>query len=428
MKILIRTLLVAGVLAIGWSVATAGNTNPLATPPEGRKFLPSPVIFPDQQIPLRFFHDKHLAQDVECTDCHDSATTSLSSADILVPTGHEAEENVCSNCHDFSEGLKADPPSGCTTCHTNEYLPDFPPGADVSDSTKARNKIKPMIFPAPNIKMNHKVHIDRGIKCSRCHGEMTNIQVATRENALPVMNTCLECHDGRQAPSECRTCHVTKPDGRLVNHFASGVLKPQGRYENDAHDDNYLKTHAQTAKRNQDYCNNCHEQKFCLDCHNGVAKPFKIHPNNWAVLHPLAARRNTPSCSSCHRSQNFCIDCHKRTGVVRASEFGSGKSNQAWNKTKLGSFHPAGWVGAVAKGSARGANHHSFQAQRNIRTCAACHTEKTCLECHKSDAFAGVGITPHPPNYKTSARCRAQRASNTRMCAKCHGPVVPKCQ
>ncbi|MFT7624762.1 MAG: hypothetical protein ACI9WU_003952 [Myxococcota bacterium] len=423
-----RTLTLIVLLALGLSVglATAGQDNPLGTPPIGRKFIPSSVIFPDQQIPLRFFHDKHIAEEIDCTTCHDSAETSITSSDVLVPVGAEGEE-ICTNCHDFEEGAAGEPPGACSTCHFEDYKPRFPAGVEPYESQKALNRPAAIDIPVPNLKMNHKVHIDKGIACSRCHGDLSGVQVATRENALPSMNTCLECHDGKTAPDECRTCHISKPDGRLVTRFASGELKPAGNYRNDAHDDAYLQTHAQTAKGEEAYCSNCHQDKFCLECHNGVMKPISVHPNNWILTHPVSARRNMPNCASCHRSQNFCLDCHKRSKVVTPTEFPVAGGTQGFDRTRFGGFHPAGWItgtdGSLKKGSPRGPNHHSYHAQRNIRQCAACHTERTCIGCHSANTLK---INPHPPAFGRSGKCKALRATNKGMCSKCH-TVVPEC-
>ena len=403
-------------------VATAGQDNPLATPPKGRAYVPSHIIFPDQEIPIRFFHDKHLAEDIDCTMCHDAAESSISANDILVPVGFEGEE-ICTNCHDFESGKAGEPPAACTTCHV-DFKPEFPAGVKPWESTRAINKPASIHIPKPNLKMNHKVHIDKGIACARCHGDLKSVQVATRENSLPLMNTCMECHDGKQAPSQCRTCHLAKPDGRLINDFPEGKLMPSGNFRNDNHDDNYLRSHAQTAKGDDAYCANCHEDKFCLDCHNGVSRPMKVHPNNWVITHPMSARRNSPTCSSCHRAQTFCLDCHKRMKVVTGTEFNANQKGQGFDSTKFVGFHPPGWIGDIKKGSVRAANHHSFQAQRNIRTCAACHTEKTCVGCHSTSTS---NISPHGLAFGKTAKCKTLRQNNMRVCTKCH-TMVPECR
>ena len=425
----VSALVLALAVAAAVGVALAARDNPLATRPLGRAFLPSDVIFPAQSVPLRFFHDKHLKADMSCTDCHDRAASSVRSEDLLVPHGADGEA-ICTTCHDVSSGAKADPPSACQTCHGATYQPTFPAGADRSDTSKALNRPAGVVIPTPHIKMNHKVHVAKGIKCTECHGPMTGIQVATRDNALPVMSKCLECHDGRKAPSACRTCHVTRPDGRLQTEFAEGRLQPSGRYRNDAHNEAWVTRHAPAARNDEQYCAQCHEEKFCLKCHNGVLRPLKIHPNNWVHLHSMAARRNIPNCQSCHRTQSFCIQCHKRMRVVTKTEFDATKQGQGFPVgTKLARFHPPDWVGDLKNGSARGRNHHSFQAQRNLRACAACHTERTCVACHAPNGtvglkapgrYSGQGINPHGSRFRGSIKCESLLRGNRRVCTKCH--------
>jgi len=425
-------LVTAFLAAIGFSSTVwAGPPNPLATPPKGRAFAPSRVVFPDQQVPLRFVHDVHVKQDIDCATCHENAENSLVSTDLLVPVGFEGEE-LCSNCHSVEDGVKGDPPSGCVTCHSKNYKPVFPTGADPNDTTKAKNRPAMVRIPTPNLKMNHKIHLEKGIDCAACHSDMTQIQVGTRENALPTMGTCMACRDGKKAPSECRTCHLVRPDGRMVTHFRQGVLKPSGRYRDDAHNDHFLKTHAMSARGDEAYCANCHRESFCLDCHNGVSRPLTIHPNNWLLTHPISARRNDPDCRSCHRTQSFCMDCHKRMSVVPVAEFKTGGSKQGFNVSRFGKFHPAGWVSGVngegAKdGIPRGPNHHAFQAQRNMRACSACHSERTCTQCHATKNFGSLGINPHPPAFGGTAKCSSLSRTNLRMCMKCH-VQVPECR
>ena len=416
------------------SMAVADRSNPLSTPPKDRPFTPSPVLFPDQQLPLRFFHDKHLAEEMECSDCHEAAAESVRASDVLVPIGLEGEE-TCTMCHDLEEGAEADPPAACATCHTNSYEPTFPKGVESYASDQALSKPAATIIPLPRIKMNYKIHIDKGIPCSTCHGDMTDIQVATRDNSLPVMGKCMECHDGQQASSECRTCHMTRPDGRLVTTFGTEVLKPSGHYRMDAHDDNYLKTHALTARGDEAYCSQCHEESYCLQCHNGVARPLKIHPNNWILIHPISARRDDPTCSSCHRAQSFCVDCHQRSGVANSDTFGSNPAGLGYNKTKYGGFHPEGWVGTGTKNMAKGPNHHAFHAKRNIRACASCHVERTCANCHapstNTGLYSGAGISPHGPGFANSRKCQALLRTNQRVCTKCHAksdPLLNSCR
>jgi len=73
-----------------------------------------------QEDKIIFSHQFH-AEDAgaECSDCHEAAKTSLSTADNLLPA-----METCYNCHDEDE-------TECTVCHTN---PDE--GAEVTRITQ----------------------------------------------------------------------------------------------------------------------------------------------------------------------------------------------------------------------------------------------------------------------------------------------------
>jgi c(7)-type cytochrome triheme protein len=372
----------------------------------GRRHTPSSILFPDQSLPLRFSHEVHLGL-LECKDCHASAYGSVRARDVNLPP-----EATCFDCHDAEKAAKGetvDPPASCDTCHPG-YVPEWLPGADFSDTKQVKVFPAPVVIPEPHVKFNHRVHIDRGIGCESCHGDMTKVGLATRDNALPIMETCIGCHDGKAASDACRTCHLTTPDGRIDWDLPGGKLEPEGWYYMDAHDEDWLYSHRAVSTIGDQKCESCHTQQYCLDCHNGVQKPLKVHPNNWITQHVIPAKRNEPECSSCHRSQTFCVDCHQATKV----------SNYEPNRPAGNmQFHPEGWV----EFRQRGPNHHAFEAQKNIRACASCHTEASCIACHATAGVGGINVNPHPPGWTGSAACVRMRDKNERVCYKCHTPM-----
>jgi hypothetical protein len=361
---------------------------------------PSEVIFPPQELPLRFSHKKHLAKNIECDFCHEKAPGSKQSADNLIPN-----EDVCSTCHpiDRENPTKiSKSATACAFCH--------PSGSD------ERVVIRP-----PNLRFDHSVHVGKGVPCTHCH-DMGKVDVATRAQ-LPEMAVCLACHDsGRgqfHAASRCSTCHLTQPDNTLKQVFPSGVLRPSGKLRGDAHTIDFRTHHKEVAANDEKYCQSCHRQDFCQACHNGVVKPFDFHGNDYISRHPIDARRNDPDCSSCHRAQSFCLSCHERLGVVDRN---TGRSS-AFQPLGTRTFHPSGWANPTAAGNP---NHHAWQAQRNLRQCVACHRQETCMECHASNTSAAgaagqMWISPHPPDWAGSNRCRSLADRNKRMCLRCHG-------
>lgn len=378
-----------------WVALLGGSA--MAAPPV------SEVIFPPQRLPLRFSHQKHLQQKIECDFCHERAPQSSAASDNLLPS-----EEVCSTCHpiDREHPERASrSATACAQCH-----PGFAPGHDVER----------LVIPTPNLRFSHRAHTDKGIGCVRCHGGLDRTELATRAQ-LPKMELCLGCHNSRRgglnAPSRCATCHLSQADGTLQQLFAAGTLRPSGQLRGDAHTLDFRTHHAQAARGEEGYCKNCHREDFCLSCHDGVVKPFDFHGNDYLSRHPIEARRNDPDCNACHRRQSFCLGCHERLGIVDAR---TGVSD-GFAPLGVKRFHPDGWADASA---ANQPNHHAWQAQRNLKQCVSCHRQETCLECHGSRDGAGAAgkmqVNPHPPNWRGSMRCQALADRNVRMCLKCH--------
>jgi c(7)-type cytochrome triheme protein len=360
----------------------------------------SEIVYPQQQLPLRFSHARHLGPaDLQCMDCHTKIARSDSALDNNLPA-----ESVCAECHTIDRSKASD--AACGTCHL---------GFDAKSGAVQRADLG-----LPRLKFSHKRHLARGTLCKTCHGDLLagGVALATRDH-LPTMETCLGCHDGREASSQCTTCHLTEVGGIVRTRYPEGELRPGAEMQGAVHDVNFRTTHRFAAQNNQRLCASCHKKEFCVDCHDGVMKPMDFHAGDYVRLHAIDARRNQPDCSTCHRQQSFCVGCHSRTGVAadgKGSEFSPPSAGPGGQR-----FHPSGWVEfapSLVQGE-RGPNHHAFEAQRNIRQCTSCHRESFCTQCHSAQV-GSYGINPHPRSWLGSSRCRAlvQRAS--RMCLRCH--------
>ena len=352
---------------------------------------PSPVIYPDQALPLIFTHAAHLARDLTCADCHSTAASSRSAVDNLLPG-----EAACTPCHAIDrkqpeKDAAGGPPARCDACHLG-YVQGTPPAR--------------VVIPTPNLKFDHAAHVTRGMACTDCHGDLAaeEVGLATRDQ-LPRMRLCLECHDGETAADACATCHLTEV-GVLRTVLPEGPLAPSGVVFGDAHGGDFLERHGAAASKDEDYCGACHRKSFCSDCHTGVVKPADFHDGDYVLTHAVEAERNKPDCSTCHRKQSFCVGCHERSGVGTRVESGFDADRP---------FHPEGWVSLVDLG----ANRHAREARANLDTCASCHREDDCLACHTAELGA-PRISPHGPRWADSARCEALARKNPRLCLRCH--------
>lgn len=364
---------------------------------------PSAAIYPPQKLTLRFDHKLHVkGQRLECVACHEAARRSESSADRLTPRGA-----TCDGCHgsdhaDLAKVLPGGASEGkCNYCHLGYREGDG-------------NRVAPLAIPRPNVIMNHKKHLARNIGCAQCHGDVQELELATRDQ-LPRMRGCLGCHarpdsaSRGEAKAACETCHVAdaKAGGQMQTVFATGTLQPPRWMHNAEHGPDFVQRHKYVAANDSKFCGSCHKEESCADCHDGRVRPRSIHPNDYLSMHPVEARLATQRCSSCHREQSFCVGCHQRLGVSMSAPSGVRSG---------GRFHPAKveWSDAPRK-----SGHHAYEAMRNLNACVSCHVERDCVVCHGGQGVGG-GFNPHPGSF--AASCGTQFKRNPRPCYVCHAP------
>ena len=188
---------------------------------------------------------------------------------------------------------------------------------------------------------------------------------------------------------ECNDCH--KGEGIALNH-----------------DTDFVRGHRVLASKAGNNCSQCHEQKWCLDCHQGGGtgddlskenfgrdyKP-KSHRSDWISIHPIKSQDNPQQCYRCH-DQKYCTACHSRLPQNNLKSLGF-KSHD----NQLG----ASW-----------GSEHSTEARRSLQACQTCHAEgDTCKKCHST----GGGVSPHPRGFKAG---NFKDRSNGKVCQKCHLP------
>jgi hypothetical protein len=57
-----------------------------------------------------------------------------------------------------------------------------------------------------HVRFTHDAHIQAGIPCATCHGDVAQMHQVTQERSLK-MNDCVACHQQSGAPTLCATCH-----------------------------------------------------------------------------------------------------------------------------------------------------------------------------------------------------------------------------
>ena len=119
--------------------------------------------------PVPFEHKIHVKQlGLDCRYCHNAVEKSWYSN---IPA-----TSVCMNCH-------------------NQVLKDDPRLAVVRDSAASGRPVEwVQIHKMPDyVYFNHSVHVNRGVSCVECHGQINDMEEVYRAKPLS-MSYCLDCH------------------------------------------------------------------------------------------------------------------------------------------------------------------------------------------------------------------------------------------
>lgn len=134
--------------------------------------------------PIAYSHQKHLALEMECSNCH---TLYADSPWAGLPT-----IDACSLCH--SEASLGTPEEAKIV----EYVQQ--------EATPAWRQINQL---PTHVYFSHQTHAQTvRIDCAVCHGDMTQLtSPPTKPLFAWTMDACLECHEERRATVDCNGCH-----------------------------------------------------------------------------------------------------------------------------------------------------------------------------------------------------------------------------
>jgi hypothetical protein len=233
------------------------------------------------------------------------------------------------------------------------------------------------------------------IEEQRAEGEEHHESIGASLPTVESIFYCATCH----TEQFCTNCH-----GMDMPHPAS-FLKPASAGAEDGHP----AVSAEKAEK----CVQCHGENekthFCDSCHHGEEAGGWEYAKDvpWTQKqHPQAvAAGGVDACTEqCHETK-FCADCHTKNRVFPASH-----RQRNWTKPK-----PPGAMTVYGKEPAKVTAKHSLDAQKSIESCEVCHgsggvNAKFCKDCHKLEM-------PHPAQFKEN---HVSGKKNPGVCSNCH--------
>ncbi|WNF36645.1 NapC/NirT family cytochrome c [Bacillaceae bacterium IKA-2] len=271
------------------------------------------------------------------------------------------------------------PDESCLTCHNMD------------------NRV---VSASGDIIIDHQIHDEKNVNCVTCHDGVAHGKVSERRIAYksdyerwdilvagrimsdtkytrPQMDKCMDCHELKNAPLTCETCHTTgmRPDDHNEKKFAS-------------------ETHGKIAVENLLYCESCHSYMS-----DNPIKDFQEEAHYQEFINADSVEK-TLTVQEYAKTNTFCVTCH--------SERPDDHNEAIFYK-----------------------DHGKFSEEKNDR-CLTCHdfnnrdgspvTKVTCASCHPSNHSNDRYKTKHPiplgpePKYQQSClNCHVEA-----VCSSCH--------
>ena len=303
----------------------------------------------------------------------------------------------------------------------------------------------------------HARHAKLFTTCASCHAG-----VITGDSArfLPSPELCATCHNGELvravdwAPHPPRFTNVLLDHARHLAIFARTGVAPEHACQR-CHAPADSAGFMIVGRADPERCVSCHGrgapshlvQRSCEPCHTPLhdAPALAVaqirafprppsHDSTWTLNHGSAATGST--CAVCH-AQQFCAACHvnaRSVGAIQGLAADDRVATIVRTETVTYPRPPSHLAAAWPR-------QHGVVARAGIAECANCHTQQSCLGCHRAaervmpvlalprrsqGGAAGVdlsGLKPADHLPDQLLRHRVVAAGGTGSCNVCHRPA-----
>lgn len=163
-------------LSVAWYPTAAIAQLAKQQVPENVAPHPAPVQ------PIPYSHKTHIALGLSCQNCHANADPG--------------------NRMSFPATAK------CMQCHV-DVAKDSAPIEKLAEFAKSGQPVPwaPVYQITPGVNWSHRRHLQAGVLCTTCHGQVSQLDAMSETTAVTSMATCISCHQANRAPTVCKTCH-----------------------------------------------------------------------------------------------------------------------------------------------------------------------------------------------------------------------------
>ena len=165
-----------------WWVGLLMLTGAVQAQPARQEVRTNIVTPPAPEQPLPYSHKIHVAQGLQCRMCH---TNPDPGTQMTFPAT-----------------------SICMSCHT-KVASDRPAIRKMAEYARSKEPIpwRRVYQITAGVTWSHRNHLQAGMQCVMCHGDVGQLDVMAETTAVPVMAACISCHQVHNAKTSCATCH-----------------------------------------------------------------------------------------------------------------------------------------------------------------------------------------------------------------------------
>lgn len=150
------------------------------------------ISWKTKEQPFPFNHQLHAGtREIDCKYCHRGVEKGNTAG---VPSIAD-----CWSCHQNLMGEGSNKESVLKRPNVQRLLKDY---------VEKKQEIKwYKVYDMPeHVKFPHRAHINAGIDCTKCHGDLKQQPVVQMQQKMH-MGFCIECHRQNNAPVDCTVCH-----------------------------------------------------------------------------------------------------------------------------------------------------------------------------------------------------------------------------
>ena len=133
--------------------------------------------------PLPYSHKTHISRGLQCRQCHTNP--------------------------DPGSQMTFPPVTTCMGCHSS-VAKDRPTIVKLTEMSKSGQPIPwvRVYEVTPGVIWSHRRHLQGGMQCVMCHGQVGQLDAMAQTTAVTSMASCISCHQGHKAKTDCQTCHA----------------------------------------------------------------------------------------------------------------------------------------------------------------------------------------------------------------------------